>query len=235
MAEGHSYSDFVNVTLGVVDRQSKHIPPAIHGLPSEINPFWLVLPDQEVVYRTYTALFTLSTALQLVFQPFKINKPPGVHFPRISCSSVNPATHEFTTYTDFADKCFIYETFSVLSKFIPVKCIYVLLLFICINFFSWLLKAIWNRFHVVTRWRSKIFLTKTNNHHTTSFVYYKRKKLLERRGVLSDLKNERTPLFLPLIFFSPSALSYCKCNMNLRISRGFHNKSFFFHHRFSCT
>jgi len=98
LREGHSYSDFVNVTLGMVDRQSKHIPPAIHELPSEINPFWLVLPDQEVVYRTYTAPFTLSTVLPLVFQPFKINKPPGVHFPRISCSGVNPATRIYNVY-----------------------------------------------------------------------------------------------------------------------------------------
>lgn len=37
--EGHGYSDFPNVTLGTVDRQSKHRPAAIHGLPSEINPF----------------------------------------------------------------------------------------------------------------------------------------------------------------------------------------------------
>jgi len=174
LGEGHSYSDFVNVTLGVVDRQSKHIPRAIHGLPSEINPFWLVLPDQEVVYRTYTALFTLPTALQLVFQPFKINKPPGVHFPRISCSSVNPTTHEFTTYTDFADKRFIYETFSVLSKFIPVKCIYVLLLFIYFFMitesyeidFTWLChdaqKFFWQRRMITTILRA-LFITKEKN------------------------------------------------------------------------
>lgn len=40
-------------------------------------------------------------------------------------------------------------------------------------------------------------------------------------------------LFLPLPFSIPLTFyrsSYCECDMNLRISRGFHNKSFFIFH-----
>lgn len=187
----------------MVDRQSKHIPPAIHGLPSEINPFWLVLPDQEVVYRTYTAPFTLSTVLPLVFQPFKINKPPGVHFPRISCSGVNPATHEFTAYLRIltsTDKHFIYETFSALREFVPVKCIYRLLLFIYYFVFmiteSYEIEFAWSCADVQKMFWQRLMITAK----LYELGLLQKKKKHCKDTVLLDLKNERTPLFLPLLF-----------------------------------
>lgn len=218
----------------MVDRQSKHIPPAIHGLPSEINPFWLVLPDQEVVYRTYTAPFTLSTVLPLVFQPFKINKPPGVHFPRISCSGVNPATHEFTAYLRIltsTDKHFIYETFSALREFVPVKCIYRLLLFIYYFVFmiteSYEIEFAWSCADVQKMFWQRLMITAKL--YELGLLQKKKKNTARIPSFL--IWKMSVPLYFYHFFFPPSTLSYCKCNMNLRISRGFHNKSFFSHHR----
>lgn len=43
-----------------------------------------------------------------------------------------------------------------------------------------------------------------DNHRATSLVYYKRKNNTGRDAVYPDLKNERTPLFLPLLHsYSP--------------------------------
>jgi len=154
----------------MVDRQSKHIPPAIHGLPSEINPFWLVLPDQEVVYRTYTAPFTLSAVLPLVFQPFKINKPPGVHFPRISCSGVNPATRIYNVYwlprinILFMRRFIHYVNLSPLNVFIDYYYIYFFIIYEH--------QKLWNRIHVVVHRRSKNVLTKTDDNRQTIRAWF---------------------------------------------------------------